>query len=214
MAVTGKQLRATLRACGLPYERLPGGGIGVRIDCSGEPNAYRNPDGGHELLVVIHRLSRGRRLEVVAPKAYVVEQGRNLSAVREACLQAEGMTRKLRFKVHDSGVICPAAVRFIGRMAHTAAIVMHPLSIVTCAVVRFDGVIRRAMTTGVVLLDDLPLPRDLASVNGPRGILECMATAAGGVEALEEIATGDPRSLVLDELSARLAYDRIVNGAD
>jgi hypothetical protein len=210
MAVTDKRLRALLKRCGMPYDSYPDGAYGLTIDCSAEPYTYRNPEGGAELLVVISREAGGRGLTVCAPIAYMADQGRNLDAVREACLCIQSQSCGLRFSVDESGEVSPQVDLVLDDAKPTATLVARLLGIVVRGVVRFDGVIRRAIETGVVSFDGVPPPDESDPAEALRTRLHRMLVHAGGLDRLEAIATGGPDSPALDARMARLAYDRII----
>lgn len=212
MAVTDKRLRVLLKRCGMPYDSYPDGAYGLTIDCSAEPYTYRNPEGSAELLVVISREPGGRGLTVCAPIAYMADQVGNLDAVREACLgiQSQSQSCGLRFSVDESGEVSPQVDLVLGDAKLTATLVARLLGIVVRGVVRFDGVIRRAMETGVVSFEGVPPPDESDPAEALWTRLRRMLVDAGGLDVLEAIATGGPDSPALDGPMARLAYDRII----
>lgn len=112
---------------------------------------YRNTEGLDSLLVVIDLEEEGEYIKIFAPKCYSYKDGPHHEAVFQACLMISYATKMVQFEYDPSDGEVRAGIEFPLEDAElTHRQLLRCIRSLVAIVERYDGMIRRAMTDGVI----------------------------------------------------------------
>jgi hypothetical protein len=164
--------------------------LGFRLEP--ETTRYRDRDGDAHLGFLIRVSEEGEFLTVSIPWTWNLADCPHKAAVFEALLDFQARSKLVRFDYDpDDGELRANAEIAVEDSSLTSTQFHRLIKAVGNAVLEFDPVLRHAMRTGEVDMNRLA---DSAEDDGESARLQGLVDEAGGVEALERLACGDPLS--------------------
>jgi hypothetical protein len=190
MATTFDDLKRFLDEAGLNYDAHDEHDV-VAISFESEPTdtSYRNHRDESQVLIIVRLAEQGEFLAAFAPRAWSLAGCPHRAAVCEAATRVQAQMKLIRFDFDEAQYLQPNVEIPLEEAPLCAAQLHRAITAILVVIRRFDPVFRQAMETGEVdmalVQDDPPEP--------PAEVTEILdiATAAGGLDAVEKLLGGD-----------------------
>lgn len=199
MAITLADLETLLSEADLKHQAMPEHDavmVGFNVDPS---CSYRDSDGDPSVLLVLRLDEEGEFLSAFSPACWTISDADHRPAVSEVLISLQSRFKFVRYDLASDFVI-PNVEVAIENGTITSEQLQRILGALVQAIKTFDPAVRRAIDTGVVLLDEPPDEREALPPTGHpaddvRQLLRLVDEAGGidgaGIEALERLLGGD-----------------------